>query len=202
MGLAPYGRPVYHDLILEKLHRPQARRQLLARHGVLQLLPGADDDQSPVPRPVRRPAARSRSRCSSRSTWTSRRASSRSPKRSCCGSAAHLHEKTRLPHLVLAGGVALNCVANGKLLREGPFDDIWIQPAAGDAGGALGAALFVWHQLLDKPREITGHDSAKRQLPRAEVQRREQSTGCSKRPAQRASNASTTRPTCSITSPA
>ena len=48
----------------------------------------------------------------------------------------------------LAGGVALNCVANGRLLREGPFDDIWIQPAAGDAGGALGAALFVWHQLL------------------------------------------------------
>ena len=48
--------------------------------------------------------------------------------------------------------MALNCVANGRLLREGPFDDIWIQPAAGDAGGALGAALFVWHQLLDKPR--------------------------------------------------
>jgi carbamoyltransferase len=53
---------------------------------------------------------------------------------------------------VLAGGVALNCVANGRLLREGPFDDIWIQPAAGDAGGALGAAMFVWHQLLEKPR--------------------------------------------------
>ena len=58
-----------------------------------------------------------------------------------------------MKHLVLAGGVALNCVANGRLLREGPFDDIWIQPAAGDAGGALGAALFVWHQLLDKPRD-------------------------------------------------
>ena len=57
-----------------------------------------------------------------------------------------------MKHLVLAGGVALNCVANGRLLREGPFDDLWIQPAAGDAGGALGAALFVWHQLLEKPR--------------------------------------------------
>jgi carbamoyltransferase len=54
--------------------------------------------------------------------------------------------------LVLAGGVALNCVANGRLLREGPFDDIWIQPAAGDAGGALGSALFVWHQLLERSR--------------------------------------------------
>jgi carbamoyltransferase len=55
-------------------------------------------------------------------------------------------------HLVLAGGVALNCVGNGRILEEGIFDDIWIQPAAGDAGGALGAALFVWHQLLDQPR--------------------------------------------------
>ncbi len=63
-----------------------------------------------------------------------------------------LHRRTGMTKLVLAGGVALNCVANGKLLREGPFDDLWIQPAAGDAGGALGAALFVWHQLLGKPR--------------------------------------------------
>ncbi len=62
---------------------------------------------------------------------------------------------------MLAGGVALNCVANGRLLREGPFTDIWIQPAAGDAGGALGAALFVWHQLLDKPRPQAGTDRQK-----------------------------------------
>ena len=55
-----------------------------------------------------------------------------------------------MKNLVLAGGVALNCVANGRLLREGPFRRLWIQPAAGDAGGALGAALFVWHQLLGK----------------------------------------------------
>jgi carbamoyltransferase len=65
---------------------------------------------------------------------------------------------TKQRHLVMAGGVALNCVANGRLLREGPFDDIWVQPAAGDAGGALGAALFVWHQLLDKPRRVAGCD--------------------------------------------
>ena len=52
----------------------------------------------------------------------------------------------------MAGGVALNCVANGRLLREGPFDNIWIQPAAGDAGGAVGVALFIWHQLLEQPR--------------------------------------------------
>lgn len=64
----------------------------------------------------------------------------------------HVHEQTGMKKLCLAGGVALNCVANGRLLREGPFDDVWIQPAAGDAGGALGAAQFVWHQLLDNPR--------------------------------------------------
>ena len=72
--------------------------------------------------------------------------------------ARHIHEQTKLKHLVLAGGVALNCVANGRVLREGPFDDLWIQPAAGDAGGALGAALFVWHQLLEQPRDADGHD--------------------------------------------
>ena len=60
----------------------------------------------------------------------------------------------------LAGGVALNCVANGRLLREGPFERIWIQPAAGDAGGAVGAALYGWHQILDNPRTVDGtHDS-------------------------------------------
>ena len=59
---------------------------------------------------------------------------------------------TQQKNLVLAGGVALNCVANGRLLREGPFENLWIQPAAGDAGGALGAALFTWHQLLENPR--------------------------------------------------
>lgn len=65
-------------------------------------------------------------------------------------------------HLCLAGGVALNCVANGKILREKIFDDLWIQPAAGDAGGALGAALHVWHHVLGNPRMVTqGRDSMK-----------------------------------------
>jgi len=71
----------------------------------------------------------------------------------------HARQLTGVGKLTLAGGVALNCVANGKLLRDGCFDDIWIQPAAGDAGGALGAALFVWHQLLDKPRSAQKNDS-------------------------------------------
>ena len=73
--------------------------------------------------------------------------------------ARHAHHLTGKNNLTLAGGVALNCVANGRLLREGPFENIWIQPAAGDAGGALGAALFVWHQLLENPREAIMSDS-------------------------------------------
>ncbi|MFM7573904.1 MAG: carbamoyltransferase, partial [Snowella sp.] len=64
-------------------------------------------------------------------------------------------------YLCLAGGVALNCVSNGRLLREGKFKDIWIQPAAGDAGGAIGAALSVWHQYLEKPRQTDGSDKMK-----------------------------------------
>ncbi len=72
----------------------------------------------------------------------------------------HVRRETGETNLVLAGGVALNCVGNGKILREGPFENIWIQPAAGDAGGALGAALFTWYRYLDNPRRVTeGEDS-------------------------------------------
>ncbi len=70
--------------------------------------------------------------------------------------ARHVRRETGERYLCMAGGVALNCVANGKILREGIFDDIWIQPAAGDAGGALGAALYTWYEYLDNPREVDG----------------------------------------------
>jgi len=69
--------------------------------------------------------------------------------------ARHVQRETGMKKLVLAGGVALNCVANGKVLRDSPFEDIWIQPCAGDGGNALGAALFTWHQLLGNPRTVT-----------------------------------------------
>jgi carbamoyltransferase len=71
----------------------------------------------------------------------------------------HAHATTGKRNLCLAGGVALNCVANGRILREGPFESIWAQPAAGDAGGALGAALAVWFQMLDNPRANGGRDA-------------------------------------------
>ncbi len=70
-----------------------------------------------------------------------------------------VHAQTGSKNLCLAGGVALNCVGNGRVLREGPFENIWIQPAAGDAGGALGAALLIWHQLLDNPRTLQVPDA-------------------------------------------
>jgi carbamoyltransferase len=73
--------------------------------------------------------------------------------------ARTVHREMSVDYLCLAGGVALNCVANGRILREGPFRDIWIQPAAGDAGGALGAALLLWHQYHDKPRRAREGDA-------------------------------------------
>ncbi len=71
----------------------------------------------------------------------------------------HVHKETGMENLCMAGGVALNCVANGIIEREGPFKNLWLQPAAGDAGGSLGGALFAWHQLWDNPREPESPDS-------------------------------------------
>jgi carbamoyltransferase len=78
--------------------------------------------------------------------------------------ARHVHALTGSRNLCLAGGVALNCVGNGRILREGPFEKLWIQPAAGDAGGALGAAYYVWHQLLDEPRQPVEEDAMQASL--------------------------------------
>jgi len=85
--------------------------------------------------------------------------------------ARYAQQVTGKKNLCLAGGVALNCVGNGVILREGPFEKIWIQPAAGDAGGALGAAQMVWHNLLDKPRTVMPADSQRGSLlgPRYEA---------------------------------
>jgi carbamoyltransferase len=76
--------------------------------------------------------------------------------------ARNLHRETGADNLCLAGGVALNCVGNGRILREGPFKELWIQPSAGDAGGAVGAALTVWHQLENKTRVADGSTDAMR----------------------------------------
>lgn len=72
--------------------------------------------------------------------------------------ARSAHAETGLPNLCLAGGVALNCVGNGRILREGPFERVWIQPAAGDAGGAVGVAQLIWHRYLENPRSAADRD--------------------------------------------
>src|SRR2546428_3493725 len=74
--------------------------------------------------------------------------------------ARALHRETGMENLCLAGGVALNCVGNGRILREGPYRRVWIQPAAGDAGGAVGVALTAWHRLEGKPRTANGRDDS------------------------------------------
>jgi carbamoyltransferase len=101
--------------------------------------------------------------------------------------AHHARQKTGKEHLCLAGGVALNCVANARILREGIFEDLWIQPAAGDAGGALGAALSTWHNVLDKPRETDGRSDRMQgsylgpEFSREQIQEYLDAQGCSYR---------------------
>jgi carbamoyltransferase len=75
--------------------------------------------------------------------------------------AHYVYRETQRKHLCLAGGVALNCVANGRVLKEVPFESVWIQPAAGDAGGSLGVALAIWHRYLAQPRTVNGCDAMK-----------------------------------------
>jgi len=94
--------------------------------------------------------------------------------------AKHVHAKTGMRNLCLAGGVALNCVGNGRILREGPFENIWIQPAAGDAGGSLGAAMLVWHQYLGNERTTATLDSQKGSYLGPEYSREEIESALSK----------------------
>ena len=101
--------------------------------------------------------------------------------------ARTLHQETGQEHLCLAGGVALNCVGNGRILREGPFRGVWIQAAAGDAGGALGVALSAWHQLEGQPRKANGTDGMQGGLlgpsySNAEIERVFESAGRTLRP--------------------
>jgi carbamoyltransferase len=151
MGLAPYGTPRYADLILEKLVelKPDGSFRLALEYfdycaGLTMTSPKFD---RLFGGPPRRPEAALTPREPDLAASVQR-----VTEIILLRMARHLHAQTGLKNLCLAGGVALNCVANGRLLREGPFDRIWVQPAAGDAGGALGAALFTWHQLLENPR--------------------------------------------------
>jgi len=157
MGLAPYGEPKYHDLILDELldlkadgsfrlnmgYFPYGYKTVMV-DGRFERLFGA---------PVRRPESPI-----TEHTMDVAASIQSVTEEVMLRMAGHVQQATGMKNLVLAGGVALNCVGNGRILRESPFEKIWVQPAAGDAGGALGAALFVWHQLLDHERRVNAED--------------------------------------------
>ncbi len=159
MGLAPYGEPRYKEAILERLLDLKADGSFRMDMSYFRYCQGLVMTSRKFERlfggPPRRPETpltqREMDLAASIQAVT---------EEIVLRAARHIIREAGIRDLVLAGGVALNCVANGRLLAEGVCDRLWIQPAAGDAGGALGAALFVWHQLLGNPREADGvHDA-------------------------------------------
>jgi carbamoyltransferase len=163
MGLAPYGEPVYADAIRRELIDLKDDGSFRMNMAYFRYCQGLVMTSPKFARlfggPPRRPAEpltqREMDLAASIQQVT---------EDIVLRAARHLHARTGMKNLCLAGGVALNCVGNGRILREGPFDRLWIQPAAGDAGGAIGAALFIWHQLLDNPREPERPDSQRGSL--------------------------------------
>jgi carbamoyltransferase len=163
MGLAPYGAPRYADLILQTLldvKEDGSFRMDMSYFNYCQgLTMTSDKFHQLFGGPPRKPdtllTARDMDLAASIQKVT---------EEIMLRTARWVHAQTGMRRLCLAGGVALNCVGNGRILREGPFEDIWIQPAAGDAGGALGAALFTWHQLLGNPRTTHPRDAQRGSL--------------------------------------
>jgi len=158
MGLAPYGQPRYVDRIREKLVdiKPDGSLRLdlsYFDYCLGQRMTSKKFDQlfDGPPRPPESPLTEREMDLAASIQVVTEEVMLRM--------ARHVHEKTGMKNLCLAGGVALNCVGNGKILREGPFENLWIQPAAGDAGGALGVALFIWHQLLGNQRTVQPRDN-------------------------------------------
>ncbi|MCR4291111.1 MAG: hypothetical protein NUV86_12720, partial [Candidatus Scalindua sp.] len=152
MGLAPYGEPKYTDIIMEEIVDVKEDGSFRMNMDFFNYCQGLTMTNrrfnklfgGPPRKPEKKLTQREMDLAASIQKVT---------ETIMLKIGKHVHEKTGQKNLCLAGGVALNCVGNGILLREGPFEDIWIQPSAGDAGAALGAALAVWHHYLDMPRE-------------------------------------------------
>ncbi len=161
MGLAPYGEPKYTDIILRELMdlKEDGSFRLNMKYfdyGVgLRMTNGAFETL--FGRGPRKPESKL-----TQSDMDLARSVQEVTEEVMFRMAKHARKATGLENLCLAGGVALNCVANGKILREGIFKNIWIQPAAGDAGGALGAALFAWHQVMGNARRADGVNDSQR----------------------------------------
>src|SRR5262249_29760758 len=158
MGLAPYGEPRYVDRILEHLIdlRDDGSFRMNMRYfnycqGLTMTSPAFDALFGGPPRDPDAPLTQREMDLAASIQALTDEVMLR------CG--RHVHRTTGMRNLTISGGVGLNCVSTGKLLREGPFDDVWVQPASGDAGGALGVALLVWHQLLDRRRTVHPRDA-------------------------------------------
>ena len=151
MGLAPYGKPSYRDLIWEDLLDVKDDGSFRMDMRFFNYCQGLTMTNRRFDRLFGHPPRRPETPIDQH-TMDMAASVQAATEDIVLRMARHVAAETGMRDLCLAGGVALNCVANGKLLREGVFDRVWIQPGAGDAGSALGAALFVWHQLLDKTR--------------------------------------------------
>ncbi len=151
MGLAPYGEPKYAALIKDKLAEVRDDGSIRMNHEYFSYSQGLRMTNSAFDRLLGGRPRRPESKITQREMDLARSIQVITEE-AMLKMATYVHRETGMKRLCMAGGVALNCVANGRLLRESPFDDIWIQPAAGDAGGALGIALAIWHRYLAKPR--------------------------------------------------
>ena len=163
MGLAPYGQPRYVDTIKERIANVNADGSLWLDMSYFNYCQGLTMTSAKFHDLFGGPPR------SPESFLTQKEMDLAASVQVVCEevvlrAAQHAHQITGMRNLVMAGGVALNCVANGKVLRDGPFDDVWVQPAAGDAGGAVGAALLIWHHLLGNPRHPNGRDGQKGSL--------------------------------------
>ncbi len=158
MGLAPYGEPRYADLILENLIDLKDDGSFRMDMSYFNYCQGLTMTSKKFDTLFGAPPLKLGGRLTQREMDLA--ASVQSVIEEIMLRMARLaHAQTGAKNLCLAGGVALNCVGNGRIQREGPFERLWIQPAADDAGGALGVALFAWHQLLGNPRQVSAQDS-------------------------------------------
>ena len=151
MGLAPYGEPRYLDLILSELIDLKNDGSLRLNQLYFNYMGGMRMTSRRFSKLFGGPPRAPESEITQREMDLAASIQAVSEE-IILRMVTHVYNETRLDNLCLAGGVALNCVANGRIIKEGPFKNVWIQPAAGDAGGALGAALSVWHRYLGNER--------------------------------------------------
>ncbi len=172
MGLAPYGVPRYEDLILTHLVDLKEDGSFALDQRYFNYLTGLTMTSEAFHELFGGPPRTPETQLTQREMDLAR-----SVQDACEKIMMHMartaHRETGMDNLCMAGGVALNCVGNGKLLRDGPFKRIWIQPASGDAGGALGVAHLAWHRDCNAPRTVVpGRDRMNGAIPRPRVQRR------------------------------